>query len=65
MPVGWGCGSLALAPVGCIRIIVDGTVFDATIDGLLQQKTMIESMLMAALKQAIKQNSHQDTSDHG
>jgi hypothetical protein len=48
-----------------IRIIVDGTVFDATIDGLLQQKTMIESMLMAALKQAIKQNSHQDTSDHG
>jgi hypothetical protein len=47
-----------------IRIIVDGTVFDATIDGLLQQKTMIEPMLMAALKQTIKQNSHQDTSDY-
>ena len=39
-----------------IRIIVDETIFDATIDGLLQQKTMIESMLLATLKQ--------DTSEH-
>ena len=34
-----------------IRIIVRGTVIDATLDGLLQQKTAIEARLLAGIKQ--------------
>jgi hypothetical protein len=36
-----------------IRIIVDGTVIDATLHGLLQQRTKIEAMLIARIKQDI------------
>jgi len=33
-----------------IRIIADGTVVDATLDGLLQQRTVIEGMLISRIK---------------
>lgn len=36
-----------------IRILVDGTVIDATLDGLLQQKTIIEAMLISRIKQDV------------
>ena len=36
-----------------IRIDVDGTVIDATLDGLLKQRTMIEAMLISRSKQGI------------
>jgi len=36
-----------------IRITVDGTVIDATLKGLLQQKTKIEAMLIARIKQDV------------
>ncbi len=36
-----------------IRIMVDGTVIDATLDGLLQQRTIIEARLMSRIKQDI------------
>ena len=34
-----------------IRIIIDGTVVDATLTGLLNQKTSIEARLIARIKQ--------------
>ena len=34
-----------------IRIILNGTVVDATLDGLLKQKTAIEAILIARIKQ--------------
>jgi len=34
-----------------IRIILNGTVIDATLDGLLKQKTAIEAILIARIKQ--------------
>jgi hypothetical protein len=34
-----------------IRIVVDGTVIDATLHGLLQQRTKIEAMLISRIKQ--------------
>lgn len=34
-----------------IRIVVEGTVFDATLNGLLQQRTTIEAMLISRIKQ--------------
>ena len=34
-----------------IRIIVNGTVIDATLEGLLKQKTAIEAILIARIKQ--------------
>lgn len=34
-----------------IRIIAQGTVIDATLDGLLKQRTSIEALLMARVKQ--------------
>lgn len=34
-----------------IRIVVDGTVIDATLHGLLQQRTAIEAMLISRVKQ--------------
>ena len=40
-----------------IRIVVDGTVIDATLNGLLQQKTKIEAILISRIKQ--------DASSHG
>jgi len=39
-----------------IRIIVHGTVIDATLDGLLKQKTVIEAALIARIKQAAISN---------
>lgn len=39
-----------------IRIIMDGTVIDATLDGLLKQKTMIEATMIARIKQGA--NNH-------
>lgn len=35
-----------------VRIVAEGTVVDATLDGLLKQKTMIEAMLIARIKRA-------------
>lgn len=35
-----------------IRIVAHGTVIDATLDGLLKQKTMIEARMIARIKQA-------------
>ena len=40
-----------------IRITVKGTVIDATLDGLLQQKTAIEARLIARIKQ--EANGHE------
>ena len=34
-----------------IRIVVNGTVIDATLEGLLKQKTAIEAILIARIKQ--------------
>lgn len=36
-----------------IRIDVDGTIIDATLDGVLKQRTMIEAMLISRSKQGI------------
>ena len=36
-----------------IRIVVDGTVIDATLHGLLQQRTKIEAMLISRVKQDV------------
>ena len=35
-----------------VRIVAQGTVIDATLDGLLKQNTTIEAMLIARIKQA-------------
>ena len=35
-----------------VRIVAQGTVIDATLDGLLKQKTTIEAMLIAHIKRA-------------
>jgi hypothetical protein len=35
-----------------VRIVAEGTVIDATLDGLLKQKTTIEAMLIARIKRA-------------
>jgi hypothetical protein len=39
-----------------VRIVANGTVIDATLDGLLKQKTTIEAMLIARIKQAGSQH---------
>ena len=39
-----------------IRISSDGTVIDATVDGLLKQKTSIEAKLIARIKQGVAGN---------
>lgn len=39
-----------------VRIVAQGTVIDATLDGLLKQKTTIEAMLIARIKR--EGNSH-------
>ncbi len=36
-----------------VRIMVDGTVIDATLEGLLQQKTIMQARLMSRVKQDI------------